>query len=100
MSKPQKSEPDFELDLKALGFDGDGETPEPDTSVTIATIVEDQKTPGNLKSFLAILSYQRGTRKELHAFKHWIGLRLAYVVGFVAALLLGLEVYRSLKGGH
>lgn len=81
-------------DLKTLGFDDD--TPEPDTGAVVNTIVEDHRTPGNLKSFLAILGYQRGTRKELRDFKHWISLRLAYALGFVGAIVLALEVWRLL----
>lgn len=105
--QPRKSEPDLEFDLKSLGFDEEGETPEPDTGSIVNTLFEDQKTPGNARSFLAIFGYQRATRKEIRAvraehkdFRHWVSLRLAYAMGFIAAVLIGLEVYRTLKGGH
>lgn len=83
-------------DLKSLGFGEDGDTPEPDTGAVVNTIVEDHKTPGNLKSFLALLGYQRGTRKELRDFKHWIALRFAFAIGFSVAVTMGVEAYRLL----
>lgn len=100
MSKQPPKSDDLAFDLKDLGFGEDGETPEPDTGVVISTIVEDQKTPGNTKSFLAIFGYQRGIRREVRDLRHWIGVRMAWAFGFIAAVLFALEVYRSFKGGH
>lgn len=96
MSEKHKVIPLRAEDLKDLGFGGDDDTPEPDTNAVMKTIVEDHKTPGNLMSFLAILGYQRGTRKELRDFKHWLAIRFAFVVGFCAAVTCGVEVYRLL----
>jgi len=82
-------------DLKSLGFGEDGDTPEPDTNSVVNTIVEDHRTPGNLKSFLALLGYQRGTRNELRDLKHWLAVRFAYALGFIAALMIAFELWRS-----
>lgn len=96
MSEKHKVIPLRAEDLKDLGFGSDNDTPEPDTNAVMKTIVEDHKTPGNLMSFLAILGYQRGTRKELREFKHWIGLRFAFAIGFSVAVTIGVEAYRLL----
>jgi hypothetical protein len=84
------------FDLDELGF-GDDDSKEPDTSNTINTIVEDNKTPGVTTSFLAVVGYMRRVHRKLEKRIDEIEKRdmrrMAWIAG---ALFVGIPI---LTGG-